>query len=252
VKRLWLLGIVLFLLAAIAQFPAAWLAPWIGQASGERWRLGAVEGTIWKGRATLSAYDRKSGRWHPALGIHWRFLWSELARGGATLQADLDQGGGAQLSAGFQGWLLERLDVTLPVVYATALLPGTLGEYGWSGTAQARGNGFGCRWSRPVCIGRIDLQWADAAIAQIPGPALGDYRVRLIGEGEALRFDLGTLRGRLQVTGTGELNAETVRFSGEAEAKGEGAAAVETVLRAIGRPGTAPGRYLIEYREKLR
>jgi len=252
VKRLWLLGIGLFLLAAIAQFPAAWLAPWIEQASAQRWRLGAVEGTVWNGRAMLSAYDRTSGRWHPAVGVHWRFLWNELARGGASLQVSLDQGGGAHLGAGLQGWLIERLDVALPVAYATALLPGTLGEYGWSGTAQARGNGFGCRWSRPVCIGRIDLQWTDAAIKQIPGPALGDYQVRLIAEGEALRFDLGTLRGRLQVAGSGEVNAETLRFSGEAEAKGEGAGGLEAVLRAIGRPGTAPGRYRIEYREKLR
>jgi hypothetical protein len=81
---------------------------------------------------------------------------------------------------------------------------------------------------------------------------LGDFRVRVTAEGEALRFDVGTLRGRLQIVGAGELTAESLRFSGEAEARGEDNAGLETVLRALGRPGSAPGRYLIEYREALK
>jgi hypothetical protein len=90
VKRLWFYGVGLFLLAAIIQFPAAWLAPWTAQATQQRWRLGAVEGTIWRGQATLSAFDRRSGRWHPGLGIRWRMVWSELLRGRAALQFDFD------------------------------------------------------------------------------------------------------------------------------------------------------------------
>lgn len=251
-KRLWLYGVGLFLLAAIIQFPAAWLAPWTAQATQQRWRLGAVEGTIWRGRATLSAFDRRSGRWHPGFGIRWRWVWSELLRGRAALQADFDDGGSSQLSATFQGWTIERLDAALPVAYAAALLPGPLGEYGWSGTAQARGTGFACRWSRAVCTGQIELQLRNAAVAELPGPVLGDFRVRVTAEGEALRFDVGTQRGRLMISGAGELSPETLRFSGEAEARGADTAGLDTVLRAIGRPGSAPGRYLIEYREKLR
>jgi general secretion pathway protein N len=252
VKRLWLFGFVLFLLAAAIQFPAAWLAPWTTQATQQRWRLGSVEGTIWRGRATLSAFDRPSGRWHPGYGIRWHFVWSELLRGRAALQLDFDGGGGSQLSATFQGWSIERLDAALPVAYAAALLPGPLGEYGWSGTAQARSSSFACRWTRAVCTGQVDLQLHDAAVAALTGPVLGDFRVRVTAEGEALRFDVGTLRGRLMISGAGELNAESLRFSGEAEARGTDAAGLETVLRAIGRPGSAPGRYLIDYRETLK
>jgi len=252
VKRLWFYGFALFLLAAIAQFPAAWLAPWTAQATQQRWRLGSVEGTIWRGQATLSAFDRRSGRWHPGIGIRWRLVWSELPRGRAAVQMDLNDGGQLQLSAAYRGWSVDRIDAALPVAYAAALLPGPLGEYGWSGTAQARGTGFSCRWSRPFCTGQIDLQLRNAAVAELPGPALGDFRVRVTAEGEALRFDVGTLLGRLQIAGAGELTAETLRFSGEAEAKGEGAAGLEAVLRAMGRPGSATGRYLIEYKEALR
>jgi hypothetical protein len=249
VKRLWFFGIGLFLLAAVIQFPAAWLAPWLGQATGQRWRLGAVEGTLWAGRASLSAFDRQSGRWNPGLGMRWSVAWRELLRGRAGLQVGFGDGGAVLWSAGFQGWSIEQIDATVPVAYITALLPGTLGDYGWSGEARANSAGFGCTWMRPACDGRVELLWSNAALAQIQGPVLGDFRVRVTAEGEALHFDVGTLRGRLMIAGSGEVTQEMLRFTGEADARGEGAAALETVLRAIGRPGSAPGRYVIEYRE---
>jgi len=107
-------------------------------------------------------------------------------------------------------------------------------------------------WTRTECAGQIELTWERAAVAQIPGPPLGDYLLRLTAEGAALRFDLTTVRGRLQIAGAGELSSGTLRFAGEAAATGEGAAGLDPVLRAMGRPGTAPGRYLIEYRETMR
>lgn len=257
VKRLWLFGVGLFVVAAIVQLPAAWLAPWIAQATHQRWRLGAVEGTLWQGRASVYGLDRPSGRWHPGRGMRWRLVVSELlpglgGLGRLAVQVDLDEGGGARLAAGIRGWSIERLDAMLSADQIAALLPGTLGDYGWSGTMRGRGAEFRCRWTRPECTGQVELTWEHAAVAQIPGPPLGDYLLRLTAEGEALRFDLTTVRGRLQITGAGELSAGTLHFAGEAAATGENATGLDTILRTIGRPGTAPGRYLIEYREILR
>ena len=251
-KRLWFYGFALFLLAAIVQFPAAWLAPWTAQATQQRWRLGAVDGTIWQGQATLSAFDRRSGRWHPGIGIRWRFLWTELARGRAALQIDLDDGGQSQLSATYQGWSIDRIDAALPVAYAAALLPGHAGRIRMVGRRAGARRGFRLPMVTSCLHGQDRPGLRNAAVAELPGPALGDFRVRVTAEGEALRFDVGTLRGRLQIAGAGELTAQTLRFSGEAGATGEGAAGLESVLRAMGRPGTAPGRYLIEYKEALR
>ena len=256
-KRLWFGGIALFLLAAVVQFPAAWLAPWLAEATHQRWRLGAVEGTLWEGRATVHGFDRPSGRWHPGRGLRWRLVAGELlpgsgGRGRLAVQVDFEAGGGALLSAGMQGWSIERIDATLSAGQVAALLPGTLGDYGWSGTMRARGAEYGCRWTRRECTGQIELAWERAALAQIPGPPLGDYLLRLTAEGTALRFNVMTVRGRLQITGAGDLSEGTLRLAGEAAATGEAAAGLDPVLRAIGRPGTAPGRYLIEYRENLR
>jgi len=252
VKRLWLFGVGLFAFAAVVQLPAAWLAPWIAQATHQRWRLGGVEGTLWQGRATVYGLDRPSGRWHAGRGISWRLAWGELLRGRLAVQADLDGGGGARLAAAIRGWSIERLDAVVSADQIAALLPGTLGDYGWSGRMRARADEFHCLWASSQCTGRIELTWENAAVAQVPGPPLGDYRLRLTAEGKALRFDLATTRGRLQITGSGELSARSLRFAGEAAATGESAGNLGTILRALGRPGAAPGRYLIEYRETMR
>lgn len=251
-KRLWLFGVGVFLVSAIVQLPAAWLAPWIAQATHQRWRLGAVEGTLWQGRATVFGFDRPSGRWRAGRGVRWRTAWGELLAWPPRLpvQVDIDNGGGARLAAAIGGWTVERLDALLSADQIVALLPGTLGGYGWYGTMRARGAEFGCRWRRPECAGRVELTWERAGVAQIPGPPLGDYQLRVTAEGEALRFDLATVRGRLQITGAGELSAGQLRFNGEAAATGD--VSLVPILVSVGRPGAAPGRYVIEYRETLR
>jgi hypothetical protein len=254
VKRLWLFGVGLFVFAAIVQLPAAWIAPWLAQASHQHWRLGAVEGTLWQGRATVYGFDREGGGWRDGRGLRWRTAWGEMLAWPPRLnvQVDLDEGGGARLAAGVRSWSIQRLDATLPAGQIAALLPGTLGDYGWYGTMRGRGAEFGCRWSLPECAGQIELTWEQAGVAQIPGPPLGDYRLRLTAEGGALRLDLATARGRLQITGAGELSAGQLRFNGEASAMGEGADNLVPILVSVGRPGGAPGRYVIEYRETLR
>ncbi|HSQ03967.1 MAG TPA: type II secretion system protein N, partial [Burkholderiales bacterium] len=157
-----------------------------------------------------------------------------------------------QLAAGISGWSLNGLHATLPAAQLAVLLPSALGDYGWSGILNTRADTFRCNWGRPICTGHVELAWSDAATAQIPGPPLGDYRLRMTAEGEALRFDLRTERGRLQINGAGEVSAGKVRFNGEASATGEDAARLDAVLRTLGRPGSAPGRYLIEYQENQR
>lgn len=248
-KRLLFAGIAFLLLAVLIRFPAASIAPYIARATGDRWRVAAAEGTLWRGQATIYALNGTSGQWYPGLGMKWRVIWSELAKGLFASKIDFDDGGTAQFSLGFRGWSLEQLNAALPAVQVATLLPSALSDYGWSGTLKSQATKFGCNWGVPRCAGQIELSWIAAGTAQIPGPPLGDYRLRMTAEGEALHFDLGTVRGRLQIAGSGELSNGKVRFTGEASANGEDAARLETLLRTIGRPGSAPGRYLIEYRE---
>ena len=246
-KRWWIAGVAFLLLAIAAQFPAAWLAPAVARATSGRWRIAEASGTMWHGRAMLYTFDRTTGYWHPGRAVAWDVLWTRLASLRLASRLAFEGGGKAELSASTAGWSLDGVDATFPAEQLAVLLPSVIGDYGWSGTLAARGATFRCSWGRPVCNGQIDLAWNDAATVQIPGPPLGDYRVRLIAEGDALRFAVSTLRGRLQITGAGEISAGRLRFNGEAQATANDDVRLESMLRVIGRPGSASGRYLIEY-----
>jgi hypothetical protein len=170
-------------------------------------------------------------------------------RGVVTAHVELDDGGRADFHAGAGGWSLERVDGMFSAAELAVLLPGPLSAYGWSGEIHARSSAFQCAWGRPRCAGQVEFTWNAAGTVQIPGGPLGDYAVRMTAEGDALHFDLGTLRGSLQIRGSGDATAGRLKFDGEAYATGQDTVRLETLLRAIGRPGSAPGRYLIEYRE---
>lgn len=246
-KRWLFLGAAFTVFAIAAQFPASWLAPVVARATHERWRLAATEGTVWRGGAMLYTYDRTSGYWSAARGVTWHVLWDRLASGVIATQLEFDDNGRAKLAAGLDGWSLADVDASFPAALLAVLLPSTIGDYGWAGTVVARGTAFRCGWRRPLCTGQFDFAWSSAATAQIPGPVLGDYSVRVIGEGDALRFAVSTLQGRLQLAGAGEISAGRLRFTGEARAHANDDVRLESLLRVVGRPGTSPGRYLIEY-----
>lgn len=247
--RLGIIAAAFLLLAALARFPAAWVAPRLAQLTHDRWRLADVEGTLWNGRAALYASEGSSGRWLPGRVLNWRVRWRALLKGRLAVTLELGTAGTAELIAGIPGWSLERFDTSVPAADMATLLPSALSEYGWSGMLNAHGGSFSCSWTRVSCTGQIVLSWKAAGTRQIPGPPLGDYRLRLTGEGQALRFDLGTERGRLQIAGSGELSSSQVRFTGDAFATGADSSRLDAVLRMVGRPGPEPGHYRIEYRE---
>jgi general secretion pathway protein N len=63
---------------------------------------------------------------------------------------------------------------------------------------------------------------------------LGDYRLTVRG-GEAPAIDLQTLKGALQLSGTGSVVGSRIRFKGEASASPEQLEALSNVLNIIGR-----------------
>jgi len=243
--------ILLFLLAVAIQWPATALTPWLERASNGHWRLAAVEGRLWEGQGSLLARSSDAAPWEIVQNLRWKIRWSTLWRG--RLAADINIGPGAALFAVSPGGVsLEQFDVTLPATAAVALLPGALGRYGWAGDLRARGNSFACAWGNRSCNGEIELLWSGAAVTEVPGRILGDYRFRLVGEGQALRVDLATLSGRLEINGSGEITGKGLSFHGEAGASGSDAASLDALLRTLGRPAATPGKYLIDYRETAR
>lgn len=245
--RFLVTGILFFLLAAAIMWPAASLAPWIESASYGKLRLASAEGRVWNGNGVLLARSGDSSSWHSAQSIRWQLRWSELWHGRIAVDAGFENGS-ALVTFGTGGLSVEQLDATLAASMAGSLLPGALGRFGWAGLLHASGKSFACTRQSQSCQGEIELLWKDAAVAEIPGGDLGDYRIRLVGEGQNLRFDLATLRGRLQIGGSGEISTTVLHFTGEAGATGPSAGQLNSLLRTLGRPGSTPDRVIIDYR----
>ncbi|MFA7279867.1 MAG: type II secretion system protein N [Sterolibacterium sp.] len=237
-----------FALAAVILWPASALAPWVESGSKGHWRLSSAEGTVWNGSGMILSHSSDGTTWQIAQNIRWQLHPGQLWRGRLALETSLDQGN-ALIALRTDGITLEQIDAALPAPMLLVLLPGALGRYGWAGTIQARTNDFTCAWQGYPCSGEIELVWKDAAVAEVPGSKLGDYRFRLVGEGQAMRVDLSTLSGRLQINGSGEIAANSLRFKGETSAAGADTAALDAMLRTLGSYSGTPGKYLIDYRE---
>jgi len=239
---------VLAVPAALAQWPAATLAGWVEDGSGGRWSLGSASGTLWNGNATLLTAEGGAGskRWRAVQSIRWKLRWSELLHGHLGYETSLEHGG-ALVNVGIAGIALENLDTQLPASILAGLFSGPLARYGWTGTLEARAASFKCRWNAN-CTGEIEIVWKNAGVTELSDATLGSYRSRIVGEGQAVHFDLATLEGRLQISGNGDAGAGGMRFIGQASAHGANADRLEAHLRIFGRRGAAPGIYVLEYR----
>lgn len=249
-KKLVIAAIIAVLVvpAAIAQWPAATLSGWIEDGSGGRWSLGGAEGTLWNGHATLLAAEGSagSGHWRAVQSIRWKLRWSELWRGRLGYETTLEHGS-ALVNVGIGGIAVENLDTQLPASILGGLFSGPLARYGWTGTLEARAGSFQCRWNAYSCTGEIEIVWKNAGVTELSDAVLGSYRSRIVGEGQAVHFDLATLEGRLQIAGRGDFGAGGMRFTGQASAHGADADRLEAHLRIFGRRGPSPGVYVLEY-----
>lgn len=249
----WLGFLLLLGSAVLIQWPAAGLASFVEQQSDGHWRLAAARGSVWSGEALLMTRPSPNVAWHPVQYIQWQWRWSALLKGRLQIDLQLERGQ-LQVLADAQGLGIEALSANLPASALLTSLPGVLGRYAWQGQLQAQSQAYRCDWPLRTCMGEIDLLWTGARANEVAGAPLGDYRFHLLGEGSALRVNLTTQAGRLQLSGKGEIVAgrgaarREMRFSGIAQTNAVDEVSLDTLLRALGRPAGEAGKYLLEYR----
>jgi len=239
-------GVCLGALPALVLWaPARWLATGVQQASGGQLQLQQARGTVWNGSARLVLTGGADSQDQAALPgrLQWQLrpAWNGLS---ARLTADC------------------CIPATAPLQVQVALGLGAVraqvadGQSQWPAAALA---GLGTPWNTVQPQGRLQLrtqafalQWA-AGRLQMQGQVqldalglssrlstlrpMGSYRLLLQGGsgGQAPQLTLSTLDGALLLSGNGQWVGQRLRFTGEASAAPERAAALANLLNIIGR-----------------
>ena len=251
--RRWALAGALLggLLGLVTQAPAAWLGEALAAASGERLRLDAPDGSLWRGSAVPVLSGGPGSRDALALPdrLHWTLGWS----GGPVLTLAqtccIEAGTRLRLDG---GWGRLRLRLEPPPARAAETAP-ELARW-----PAAWLSGLGTPWNTLQAGGRLTLRsqalgldWSpagwqldgvavlglqDLSARLSPLPRLGSYELQLAGEGPGrARLSLSTRDGALQLSGEGQLGARGLRFRGEASAAPGEEAALANLLNIIGR-----------------
>lgn len=199
----WILATALgifFALALIATAPATLLDARLQGASDGRLRLAEAKGTLWSGTGQLELRDPR-GRSGLAKRVAWRLLPAALIRARLAYEVELDP-----LSRPFPVTIfwsrieLANADISLPAVALGHVVP-KLAALGLTGDMNLHIPSISI--GRSATRGNATVQWRNAGSALSPVAPLGDYELRISGEGPTVRTTLHTLQGPLQLDGQG-------------------------------------------------
>ena len=240
-------------LALAALAPAAWLANAVAAASDQRLLLADASGTVWTGSAVPVLTGGAGSRDASALPgrLHWRL---GFAGGALALRVSHVCCLNGELHLRVQpGWGGARVE--LQPAAGAAGQPAHIGQWPASWLV-----GLGTPWNTLQPSGSIRLATPGLALESVQGrwrlngraeidldamasrvstlDELGSYRIVVAGDaasGEASTLQLSTLRGALQLSGSGQWLASKLRFRGQARAAPGSEAVLNNLLNLIGR-----------------
>ena len=198
--RLIAFGLAAYALVLVASAPAALIDARLAQASASGLRLAEASGTLWSGTGQIEIRDanRNSG---VAKSIAWRIRPAYLLRGRLRFDVALDHAAqGFPVTISLSGVEVVNADINLPAA-ALGLGAPKLAPLGLTGDMLLHISRLAI--GRGSIQGNATLQWHDAGSAFTRISPLGDYELRLDGDGAALRASLRTLQGPLQLDGQG-------------------------------------------------
>jgi general secretion pathway protein N len=202
VRRWQLLGLGLgaYALALIATAPASLIDAGLQQETEGRLRLAEAQGTLWSGTGLIEIRDRmhRSG---VAKSITWQVLPAYFLRGQLRCDIGLDLAPKRfPVTISMAAIEVADADINLPAAALGLAIP-KLAPLGLTGDALLHVARLS--FTRGAIRGNATLQWLGAGSAFTRVSPLGDYELRLDGEGAAVRASLRTLQGPLQLDGQG-------------------------------------------------
>jgi len=199
--RLLALGIGIYVAGLAAMAPATLLDARLERASDGRIRLAEAQGTLWSGKGIVEVLDAE-GHAHFAAPVAWRLGARSLLR--ARLVYAVESSGSASrfmVAISPSRIELENIDLRLPAAALGMAVP-KLAALEPTGALRLRvvRLAAGARSLQ----GGATLEWRDAGSALSPVAPLGDYELRLDGDGRSVRATLRTLKkGPLRLEGGG-------------------------------------------------
>lgn len=200
-RRLLAAGLgVAYALALLATAPATLIDARLQRASDGRLALAEARGTLWSGSGQLEVRDAR-GRSGLAKPVTWRLRPGALLRARLGYEIGLDPGSRPFAMAILPSRIeLMDADIALPAAALGYLVP-RLAPLGLSGDMILRTQRLAI--GPNLTHGHATLQWRNAGSALSPVSPLGEYELRLEGDGPAVGVTLSTLAGPLQLDGRG-------------------------------------------------
>ncbi|HET9403766.1 MAG TPA: type II secretion system protein N [Burkholderiales bacterium] len=193
-------GLGAYLLALIAIAPATLADAALQHASGGRLRLAEARGSLWSGTGHLEVRDA-AGQTGIVWALAWRVVPEALLGGHLVCEVRLEQAARHfPVTLSLSRIELANADISLPAATLGLGVP-RLAPLGLTGEVLIHVASLSI--ARDGMKGHATLHWRAAGSALTPVSPLGDYEVRLDGEGMTVNALLSTLSGPLRLDGRG-------------------------------------------------
>jgi general secretion pathway protein N len=225
------IGLIIYTVAIIATAPATLIDARLQHASHGRLRLAEAHGTLWSGSGQIEVRD-SAGRIGIAKNLAWRFLPESLLRGRLVCEVGLDQSAKRfPVTISLSRIEVANADVSLPATVLGLGLP-KLAPLGLTGDVLLHIASLSVE--RKEMQGNATLLWRDAGSVLTPISPLGDYELRLDGEGATVHAYLRTIQGPLRLEGKGSwANGNNPVFLATAQVAAEHQQQLAPLLRLI-------------------
>src|SRR3954466_10156312 len=194
------IGLGVYAIALVVTAPATLLDGTLARATQGRLRLAQADGTVWSGTGQIEIRDA-SGRSGVAKNVAWRVMPRSAWRGRLVCEVELDQPGKAfPVEVSFSTIEVSNAEINVPATVLGFGVP-KLGPLGLTGDVLIRIANLSLK--RDAMNGTATLQWLAAGSSLTTVAPLGDYELKVDGEGATLHAYLRTLEGPLWLDGQG-------------------------------------------------
>jgi hypothetical protein len=201
-RGLWLLaGIALYLVFLATSLPANILASWLLSASGDAFRIGQPDGTLWSGSGVL--VTNVPGQDPLTTPISWSInpLWLIAGQGHIHLSGnDAETAVEASARLGYHHFVLQDALLRFPARALKLIYPPSA-LFAPRGRVELRVERI--ELNADGLHGGAELTWTGAGTAMTGATDLGEFRAELTGQGPAATIRFATVRGPLDMSGQG-------------------------------------------------